>query len=124
MNKGLIFGEVKIGEKGCIHQHDFATALGAERVTSMPKDMTNVRVIVGTLLKNRKPALLVAAEKKELPIATVADVMDEQTGKRIVELLSGKPKRERYEAAALEFLAGPVPEVTKPKRSKRKSQAA
>jgi hypothetical protein len=37
MNKTIFVGEVRISEKGCIHQADMASLMGVERVTSIPK---------------------------------------------------------------------------------------
>lgn len=121
MNKVLFVGEINVGPKGCVHQQDFAAALGAERITSIPKD-GEVPVVVGRLLKDRKPALLIQAEKRGLPISKVEDVMTPEVGRRIVELLKAKPRRETYEVVALEFLIGTGGSDRKPKREKSRRQ--
>ena len=103
IKKMILVGENKIGD-GCVHQADFATALRVERLTGWPKDATDVEVIVGKLLANRKPALLIKAEMQGAAIATVADVMTPEVALKIGELLSFKPRLETYEVKALEHL--------------------
>ena len=102
----IIVGEVRIGD-GCIHQADFAEALGAERLTSIPKNFepNEVAVVVGKPLRGKMPVIVDRAKAKEIAVLTVADVLDAATGKRIVELLNSKPKLERYEAKAIEELS-------------------
>lgn len=115
MDKVIVFGEIKIGEKGCVHQQDFAQAIGAQRLTTLPKE-GEVQVIVGKLLKDRKPAQLVAAEKRGLPIATVEDVLHDTARVNLKAILLTKPKLETYEKAAFEALTtagdgGTVPDM-------------
>ena len=101
MQAVIVVGEVRIGD-GCIHQADFAEALGAERLTSIPKNFepNEVAVIVGKPLRGKMPAIVDKAKAKEITVLTVDDVLDAATGTRIVELLNSKAKLEKYEAKA------------------------
>src|SRR5687767_2149510 len=107
--KVIICGEVRIGERGAIHQTDFAAALGAERLTAPPKGWEDVQIVVGRLLGNRKPAMLVKAQKANVPVWSVGDVMNEGVRNKLVALLNGKTKLESYERAALETLMADLP---------------
>ena len=99
---------MKIGT-GLVHQRDFAEALEAENLSGkMPKDPTNVRVVVGKLLGGRKPALLIAAEKKNLPMTTVDELLTPDVVTRLADVLAKKIKREGYESRALEALTSAI----------------
>jgi len=117
----ILVGEIRVGERGAIHQADFASAIGAERLTSWPKNVDGVQVVVGKLLAGRKPALLVKAETNGLPIVAVADVLDDTVKAKLIALLTAKPKRETYEQAALDVLAATAAVEPKPSRKDRKA---
>ncbi len=104
MNKVLVVGEVKIGEKGCVLQGDLAQAMGVERLTSIPKDTTGVSLVVGRLLGNREPETLVRAKALGLTIKSVDDVMNDDVRAELRTLLAMKSKRATYEQAALDYL--------------------
>ncbi len=105
--KVLMFGEIVVGT-GVIHQADFAKAFDAERLTAKPKDTTNVRVVVGRLLKGKKPALLAWAEKKGLPIIKVDDLLTQDAITKLADVLGAKVMRESYESRALEALTAMI----------------
>jgi hypothetical protein len=99
----ILVGEVRVGT-GCVHQSDFAVALGAERLTAWPKNADDVELVVGKLLANRKPALLVKGEKNGLEPVTVDSLLTPEVRQRLVGVLSAKPALAPYERVALEHL--------------------
>src|SRR4051812_28471996 len=104
MSKVILVGEIRIGAKGVVHQLDFAEALNAERLTALPPDLTDVRVVVGRLLGNRKPAVLLAAEKRGVPTVSVDELLIPDVVTKLADVLGRKIKREGYESRALEAL--------------------
>jgi hypothetical protein len=107
----VFVGEMRVSDKGLVHGQDLAKAMGVEHVRTLPKK-GEVKLIVGRLLGGRKPAVLVQAESRGLPVVSVADVIDADTGKRLVELLTSKSFLEPYEKLALEALSGAKPQKT------------
>lgn len=123
MKKLILVGELRLSDKGVVHQRDLAEAMNAERLTAWPKE-GDVLVVVGKLLAGRKPALLVKAEKNGADIITVAEVLNDDVRGRLRDLLTAKPRLENYERSALEFLVGPVGVPPKPKRGSKKKVEA
>lgn len=108
MNKVIIVGEIKFGEKGCVHQMDMAQAMGVERVTSIPKDQ-QVTVVVGRLLGNKEPAVLKQAKALGVTIRTVDEVFNDDVRASLLGILALKPKLEVYEKAAFGALSAAKP---------------
>lgn len=133
----ILIGELKIGD-GVVHQKDYAEALGAERLTQWPKSMDDVQVIVGRLLANRKPAMLIRCEKNQIATVTVDSTLAPEVTSKLITLLEAKAKRETYEERALLALkataAPPVKSLDTtlladvfpmpPKRGKKSKKAA
>lgn len=114
--KTVFVGEMAIGPQAIVHGADLAEAMGVPHARTLPKDTRDTKIVVGRLLGGRKPATLLQAEKKGLMIMTVQDMLDQATGKRLLDLLQKKEKLEPYERKAIEALQG-----AKSQRKGRKS---
>lgn len=107
MKQAIFVGEAKVGG-GCVHQADLAEAMGVERLKTLPKDTTNLKVIVGRPLRGKLPAIVAKAEAKDVPVLKVEDVlantMNKAIVRKLVAILQGREENGKlygYERAAL-----------------------
>ncbi len=100
MKRAIFVGEMRVSEKGLVHQPDLAAALGVERTTVYPKE-GKPDVIVGRLLGGRKTAILAHAESHGTNIVTVESVLTDEVRGKLAAMLTAKPHPAPYERQVL-----------------------